>query len=472
MNTNTDLTKKRLSISNLKTTFISKIARNHLMKQKSSQNNNKKERILKTSTLFYKAREKGDKDQTGVYVGEWKQGDMHGYGRIIKQNFSIYEGFFKKGQRDGVGIELLPTQELFIGQFKDDYKNGLGIYFFKQGGFFCGFFKDGQRDGFGVLVEQSGKEIYRGFWEDDVKHGRGVEFFAKGSKYDGFFNQGKRDGIGLMEYSKSLTYIGEWKENNRHGLGKFQGLEKEVEGVFFENELMQLKTVNPSKFYDQLMKDEVPCDIEAYLKKVKYKIKKKRRKSSQDLETLLKNSLPQLACQLVLHKERKLYIYLLVKFIFGRRTSLDAQIKKMFFYLTHKVEINNPLQLWEPKFHEFFNLKTSYPWGFYILDKKSKNENLELVKSKQWIDFLMTNEIVQGKTGDTISIEGANSKQGVNISFYCSLKGNLNIEKMLFICPLFIISTDIQKEQINRSIALSEKLNIKKSKSKFYKKNI
>ena len=65
---------------------------------------------------------------------------MHGYGRIIKQNFSVYEGFFKRGQRQGVGVELLPTQELFVGEFKNDLKSGLGVYFFKQGGFYVGFF--------------------------------------------------------------------------------------------------------------------------------------------------------------------------------------------------------------------------------------------------------------------------------------------------------------------------------------------
>lgn len=453
-----NLPKRRLSISNLKKSFISKIARNHLMKQRTNQTDKKKQRILKTSTLFYRATKEGEKDQTGVYIGQWKRGEMHGYGRIIKQNFSVYEGFFRRGRREGVGIELLPTQEVFIGEFHDDYKHGLGIYFFQQGGFYFGFFHEGKRQGFGVLVEASGREIYRGAWHEDTKHGRGVEFFAKGAKFDGFFHQGKRNGVGLMEYSKSLTYIGEWKQNLRHGMGKVQGLEKEVEGVFFENELMQLKTVNPSQFFDVLMKEQVPVDVESHLKATRYKIRRRRGKSSQDLETLLKNTLPQLACQLVLHKERRLSVYLLLKFIFGNRSSLDAQISKTFFCLGHKLEIGFPLQLWEPKFHEWLNTKTTYPWSFYVLSKVQESDRLGLARAKQVIELQMTNEVTRGKSGEQVCIEGANTRQGVSLSFYCSRQGQLEMEKEAFICPFYLLFTEVEMEKLNRNIALSQKL--------------
>lgn len=472
MDQDSTASRKRLSISNLKKTFISRIARNYLMKKTTATPNTKSERVLKKSTLYYKARSKEDKDQTGVYVGEWKHGDMHGYGRIIKQNFSVYEGFFKRGQRQGVGVELLPTQELFVGEFKNDLKSGLGLYFFKQGGFYVGFFKEGKRDGFGILVDHSGKELYRGFWKEELKDGRGVESFEGGAKFDGFYKSGRREGVGLMEYSKTLTYIGEWKDHKRHGSGVVQTPEKDIEGVFFENELMQIKGVNPSEFFDSLMKHRLPENIEKFLKLKKYKIKRKKRKSSQDLETMLGNGLSQLAFQLVLHKERKLGIYLILKFLFGRRSKLDSQISKMFFCLNHKLDICSPFELWDPKFFELVNLKRNYPWSFYIVTRENKEGQAEmdlgLTRSQNGVNLQMTNEVTRGEGFDQVAIEGANHPNGVNVSFYCSKRGKLDVEKELFICPVYVISSDVEKAKINRSISLSEKLFANAYKSRFF----
>jgi hypothetical protein len=230
---------------------------------------------------------------------------------------------------------------------------------------------------------------------------------------------------------------------------------------------MQVKNVNPSKFFDTLMKNELPPDIEAYLKLTKYKIKRKKRKSSQDLETLLGNCLSQLALQLVMHKERKLIIFLILKFLFGKKSKLDAQISKMFFCLSHKLEVSYPFELWDPKFFELMNLKKEYQWNYYILTSSDIQKEISMVKSKQSIQFQMTNQVTRGNTQNKIRIEGANTKDGVNITFYCDKKGKLEIEKELFICPMFVISSDVPKEKINRSISLSEKLfaNVYKSRS-------
>ena len=271
---------------------------------------------------------------------------------------------------------------------------------------------------------------------------------------------GKREGVGLMEYSKTLTYIGEWKDHKRHGSGVVQTPEKNIEGVFFENELMQIKNVNPSDFFDSLMKHQLPTDIETFLKLKKYKIKRKKRKSSQDLETMLGNGLSQLAFQLVLHKERKLGIYLILKFLFGRRSTLDSQISKMFFCLNHKLDISSPFELWDPKFYELVNLKNEYPWNYFIVTREQNEEkaDLGLTRAKEGVSLQITNEVTRGEGFDQVEIEGANHSNGVNLSFYCSKRGKLNVEKELFVCPVYVISSDVEKQKINRSISLSEKL--------------
>ena len=481
--------------------FISNIIQSAL-KAKSRPKKTKKghEVSLKSSTLVYIEKVKKDPDQkdvdiirhrNGVYAGEWKSGMMHGYGRIIKENFSVYEGFFYQGTREGVGVEILSTQEIYIGQFRSDYKHGVGLYLFNQGGFYYGFFSEGKREGFGVLVEASGRELYRGFWVKDKKHGRGVEMFENGAKYDGYFKAGVREGVGMMEFCKDLTYIGQWEKGKRHGKGIFDGEEMQCGGAFFEDAIVELERVNPAEFYDQLMKISLPKNLDQFFKATKYSIKKKRRKSVQDMETLLKMSLPQLALHFCLHQESRLRIFLWLRSLLGHKTSVDAVISKIHLLLAYQPHLNFPVKVWPPRFDELLAAKKEYSWKLFNLKEQVSllnselllsrrvsraKQNLLISASEENLELLVTNRVFKGSISNSIDLEAANSPTGADISFYERETGaRIPKQKRCVVCPYFLLFAEIKSrsdfEGEQYILQKSRLAALKKKKSVFIQPN-
>ena len=54
----------------------------------------------------------------GVYEGEFKQGKIHGYGRMIMKNLDIYQGQFAEGLYNGDGKLVLDTGKILQGTWK------------------------------------------------------------------------------------------------------------------------------------------------------------------------------------------------------------------------------------------------------------------------------------------------------------------------------------------------------------------
>lgn len=402
---------------------------------------------LENSSLAFKGQFKGNRANgigtvrlgKGFYVGEWAGNLFHGYGRLIKSSLAVYEGFFYKGVRRGLGVEVLPKGEVYIGEFRDDAKNGLGLYFFGKGGLYYGFFKDGRREGFGVLVDKHGMEIYRGYWRASRKSGRGVEHFANGAKYDGFFSEGKREGCGMMEYSKQLTYIGTWKQNRKHGFGKVESVSGEVAGKFFEDSLVEGSYVNPSVYYDQLMKSLLPKSVEAFLKETGFSLSKKSRQSQEDLEGLLAQSLAGLVFGLVGQQQYRLHVYLVLRTLTGSKLDIEQQITKLGFLLMHRPSVTFPLNVWEPKFDEFLGNKRDFSWTYYKIFLDEKYESLEVRKSREPVDLVVTHKVVRGRVGDHSLVEGAHTADGSFLSFFGSQGARLETEKRMHVYPFFVL---------------------------------
>ncbi len=63
--------------------------------------------------------------------------------------------------------------------------------------------------------------MYDGEWREDKRHGRGKFLIGEtGDEYVGEWKQGKADGYGVMTWVMGTKYEGLWKENRRNGHGK------------------------------------------------------------------------------------------------------------------------------------------------------------------------------------------------------------------------------------------------------------
>jgi hypothetical protein len=83
---------------------------------------------------------------------------------------------------------------------------------------YYGEIADGKASGIGIgIVEKKG--IYEGEWKDNLRHGKGKYTWANGDVYEGDFLEGKRSGYGRYLFVSGEKYEGEWKNDLREGKG-------------------------------------------------------------------------------------------------------------------------------------------------------------------------------------------------------------------------------------------------------------
>ena len=75
---------------------------------------------------------------------------------------------------------------------------------------------------FGTYTFANGDK-YVGEWKDDKKHGQGTYTWGKGpnkgDKYIGEYKDGKIHGLGTYTFADGEKYVGEYKEGKKHGQG-------------------------------------------------------------------------------------------------------------------------------------------------------------------------------------------------------------------------------------------------------------
>jgi len=64
-------------------------------------------------------------------------------------------------------------------------------------------------------------DTYIGEWKDISRHGLGIETTKSGLKYSGEWKKGYRDGLGVEIYPSGGKYVGEWKEGFWDGKGTY-----------------------------------------------------------------------------------------------------------------------------------------------------------------------------------------------------------------------------------------------------------
>lgn len=133
---------------------------------------------------------------TGKYVGEFKDGEFHGSGRLeIPLSFTqeaVYKGEWNMGIREGRGTYWNGKDALYIGQWRENKRNGFGSYFFKMPRW-----EENKNSEFWL---RENTENYTGEFLNDHYHGRGTFRWENGSKFEGGFFAGKKHGMGTFYY--------------------------------------------------------------------------------------------------------------------------------------------------------------------------------------------------------------------------------------------------------------------------------
>ena len=127
-----------------------------------------------------------------------------------------------------------------IGCTSGDCENGKGTYIWENGDRYSGAFKDGERNGKGTYTDQHGN-FYIGEWKDNKYHGQGIWQSADNDfRYKGEYKDGKRDGQGTFTFrdegnGKFVGYVGEWKNDQEHGIGMYVNKEGNYDKAYYEN---------------------------------------------------------------------------------------------------------------------------------------------------------------------------------------------------------------------------------------------
>ena len=135
---------------------------------------------------------------------------------------AVYEGEWKDSKFHGHGTYTWADGDKYIGEYKNNKKDGYGTYFYANGDKYIGEYKNNVRDGVGVLTYDNGK-IEEGIWKED-------KFLYSKKKIKPNFNSSlvpcENSGLfnncyGMLDYPNGDRYVGQFKDNMRHGQGTY-----------------------------------------------------------------------------------------------------------------------------------------------------------------------------------------------------------------------------------------------------------
>lgn len=83
-------------------------------------------------------------------------------------------------------------------------------------------------NGTGTGIWESTGGVYKGEWRNNQRHGLGVYTWADGEQYEGEFKEDKREGKGSYTWPSGERYEGNWKNNQRYGQGTLYDLDGNI----------------------------------------------------------------------------------------------------------------------------------------------------------------------------------------------------------------------------------------------------
>ena len=107
-----------------------------------------------------------------------------------------YSGELFEGKPFGMGTATWPHQgHTYVGEWRNGVMHGHGTATYLNGDRYDGEWANGKRSGLGRYAHGSG-DIYEGLWSNERKHGLGVDSFDDGRGYRGEFMENKFAGVG------------------------------------------------------------------------------------------------------------------------------------------------------------------------------------------------------------------------------------------------------------------------------------
>lgn len=183
------------------------------------------------------------------YLGEFKNGNRHGQGRMTYPNGDQLIGDFTEGFVNGKAILIYGNGGKYIGEFKNNRLHGQGTLMFANGDELIGNFKESSIDGWGTLNFTNGNK-YVGEFKGNLLNGRGTLTYANGDKLTGEFKDGFINGQATLTYASGRRYVGEWKLGKRDGEGieyKADGTVAQT-GIWDEDKLINYIVLDRTRF--------------------------------------------------------------------------------------------------------------------------------------------------------------------------------------------------------------------------------
>jgi hypothetical protein len=153
------------------------------------------------------------------YIGQYKNGAIHGQGTFTYANGDKYVGNSKFGRYHGQGTYTWAYGEEYVGEWEDGFRHGQGTYTWANGKKkYVGEWKFGKQNGQGTYTY--GETKYVGEWKDGKEHGQGTYTYYNGrSKYIGEYRNGRWHGQGTYTSSDGSKYVGQYRNHKKHGAG-------------------------------------------------------------------------------------------------------------------------------------------------------------------------------------------------------------------------------------------------------------
>ncbi len=204
---------------------------------------------------------------------EWNWDNCLGKIHILDGKFKDwkYDGNFKNGKLHGFGKIRYKDGSNFIGEFQKGKKHGKGTMVFgsksnKAGDKYVGEYREGKKDGQGIFTFSDG-EKYDGEWKNDKRNGIGKNVWANGSMYIGEWKSNKQNGFGTFSFANGDRDVGQWIDNKLNGDavqyysdGSIfrQGVFKDDKFLYDKKVLIENESINPNKALKN--KENINCE--------------------------------------------------------------------------------------------------------------------------------------------------------------------------------------------------------------------
>lgn len=153
----------------------------------------------------------------------------NGEGMYVFPSEALYVGQFRNGEVHGIGVCDYSDGSRYSGEWKNRFPDGMGTKTYADGSRRTGRWERGQPiDNSGNLLDglirmQESRidiaDIQSGCIAGDCYSGTGTLAYPDGSRYDGAFQDGKPQGQGNFQYANHSRYSGSFLAGLPHGVG-------------------------------------------------------------------------------------------------------------------------------------------------------------------------------------------------------------------------------------------------------------